>query len=259
MEELLEAVGKFVEMTHPDKVRQFASVLKGMSTPINKKTLATKVKTTPQSANHLKRLLALWNEDHVELLELAGMLQGVNYKAHHSPNNEQIELVWTGPDSTVVPVRKTSAVLCEVIDKAKRTLFISSYVINDINDVALAIDVAIKRGVKVSFLAESSESRGGSIKNYDPGERIAARLPSASVYYWPQKSRTNTTNGNHASMHAKCIVADDEISFITSANLTGHALEHNIEMGVLIYGGKLPKIIHKHWEMLIITNIIEKI
>jgi phosphatidylserine/phosphatidylglycerophosphate/cardiolipin synthase-like enzyme len=36
-------------------------------------------------------------------------------------------------------------------------------------------------------------------------------------------------------LHAKAIVADDAVALVTSANLTGHALAHNIELGLLVH------------------------
>ncbi len=35
-------------------------------------------------------------------------------------------------------------------------------------------------------------------------------------------------------LHAKALVVDDELAFLTSANLTEAALDRNIEMGVLL-------------------------
>ena len=41
-------------------------------------------------------------------------------------------------------------------------------------------------------------------------------------------------------MHAKILVVDRRIALVGSANLTGHALERNLECGVLIRGGPVP-------------------
>jgi len=38
----------------------------------------------------------------------------------------------------------------------------------------------------------------------------------------------------------KAAVADSRVAFLTSANLTEAALERNMELGVLVRGGKLP-------------------
>jgi phosphatidylserine/phosphatidylglycerophosphate/cardiolipin synthase-like enzyme len=36
------------------------------------------------------------------------------------------------------------------------------------------------------------------------------------------------------SLHAKALVADGDVALVTSANLTGHAMKHNIELGLLV-------------------------
>jgi phosphatidylserine/phosphatidylglycerophosphate/cardiolipin synthase-like enzyme len=41
-------------------------------------------------------------------------------------------------------------------------------------------------------------------------------------------------------MHVKAAVADSSIAFLTSANLTEAALERNMELGLLIRGGRVP-------------------
>jgi phosphatidylserine/phosphatidylglycerophosphate/cardiolipin synthase-like enzyme len=46
-------------------------------------------------------------------------------------------------------------------------------------------------------------------------------------------------------MHAKTAVADSCVAFLTSANLTEAAFERNMELGVLIHGGRLPAAIDR--------------
>jgi phosphatidylserine/phosphatidylglycerophosphate/cardiolipin synthase-like enzyme len=52
-----------------------------------------------------------------------------------------------------------------------------------------------------------------------------------SVFYDPRALDLNSPGG---VLHAKAVVADDEVVFVTSANLTEAALDRNIELGVLI-------------------------
>jgi cardiolipin synthase A/B len=53
------------------------------------------------------------------------------------------------------------------------------------------------------------------------------------------------------SLHAKCAVADDDLLFITSANLTEFAMNLNMELGILVRGGELPGQVRLHFERLI--------
>jgi len=82
-------------------------------------------------------------------------------------------------------------------------------------------------------------------------------FPSANIYSWSGKSNLNADQPDGA-IHAKCAIADSELAFITSANLTTAAMERNIELGVLVRGGKIPVEINKHLNSLINANIFEK-
>lgn len=53
-------------------------------------------------------------------------------------------------------------------------------------------------------------------------------LPKPDVYYDP---RTATPGPPWASLHAKCVIVDDENAFITSANFTDRGQSRNIEVG----------------------------
>ena len=41
-------------------------------------------------------------------------------------------------------------------------------------------------------------------------------------------------------MHAKAAIADKRAALATSANLTGHALDLNMELGLIVRGGPVP-------------------
>ncbi|MCW2314045.1 phospholipase D-like domain-containing protein [Rhodoferax antarcticus] len=74
-----------------------------------------------------------------------------------------------------------------------------------------------------------------------------------NVFAWQDKA-DSFADGR---VHAKVAVADGSICFITSANLTGHAMEKNMEAGVLISGGHIPRLLDDHLWSLIDTNVIE--
>jgi cardiolipin synthase A/B len=44
-------------------------------------------------------------------------------------------------------------------------------------------------------------------------------------------------------MHMKMAVADSQVAFLSSANLTEAAFERNMELGVLVRGGEMPNAI----------------
>ena len=95
------------------------------------------------------------------------------------------------------------------------------------------------------MLLESSHDHGGSI-SFDVIGKMRTLVPSAKLYAWRERAAPFADG----RVHAKVAVADGEMCFITSANLTGHAMERNMEAGVLIRGDSIAPLLHKHLQAL---------
>ena len=68
----------------------------------------------------------------------------------------------------------------------------------------------------------------------DPLEQMPSAVrESCELYVWPRERRTVDERGRFGALHAKCAVADGEVMFVGSANLTEFAFELNMEMGLL--------------------------
>jgi phosphatidylserine/phosphatidylglycerophosphate/cardiolipin synthase-like enzyme len=74
-----------------------------------------------------------------------------------------------------------------------------------------------------------------------------------SFFTWPADQRPA---GSGAALHAKAVIADAQVAFITSANLTGAALDHNLELGVLVRGGSVPRRLHEHFLALMASGVL---
>ncbi|NDE54903.1 MAG: phospholipase, partial [Actinobacteria bacterium] len=110
-----------------------------------------------------------------------------------------------------------------------------------------------ERGVAISMLLELSQDHGGSI-SFDAIGKMGELVPSANLYAWRDKDEPFSDG----SVHAKVIVADGRLCLITSANLTGHAMEKNMEAGVLISGGQIPEQLEAHLTSLFHTNLVTR-
>jgi len=104
------------------------------------------------------------------------------------------------------------------------------------------------------MLLELSQEHGGSI-SFDAIGKMKLLVPSARLYAWRDKSE-EFIDGR---VHAKVAVADGNICFITSANLTGFAMEKNMEVGVLISGGHIPRLLTEHLQSLVDTRVISEV
>ena len=186
---------------------------------------------------------------HITGTELAMAIRSATATSRYSAKQGQVELLWTGPETSVVPLRYTEQALCELINSAQRKLFIVSFVAYKADAIIKALNSAILRNVEVSFLLERSKNSGGTIE-IDSIQNLKSQLPGAKFYIWDDDETSS------AAVHAKCAIADDKIALITSANLTGKAMTENMELGVMLRKGNLPRQLHKHFESLIAENII---
>lgn len=76
---------------------------------------------------------------------------------------------------------------------------------------------------------------------------------NVEIYVWPLEKRPASSR-----LHAKVAVADGELAFVTSANLTGYALDQNLEVGVLISGGQTPRRLKEHFHALIASGTLAR-
>jgi phosphatidylserine/phosphatidylglycerophosphate/cardiolipin synthase-like enzyme len=207
----------------------------------------------------IDRLNSAWrNTEGVRPGELAAALRGASVTAALQERRGSVEMVWTGPSTGQVPVRHTEQVLCEVIESARSRLFIVSFVAYEVPSVSKALRDAADRRVVVEVLLESSTERGGKV-TVDSVRTMKEAVPSANVYVWRIGSGKNTPVSAMGSVHAKCAVADGEVAFITSANLSTAAMERNMEVGVLVRGGHLPDELRRHLEALVGTRTVERV
>ena len=86
-------------------------------------------------------------------------------------------------------------------------------------------------------------------------QRLAREAPGCQPYEWPDEARA-LEKGGHANLHAKCSVADGRRAFVSSANLTGHAMDHNLEVGYLITGGPTPRTLAGYFDRLVEEGIL---
>lgn len=180
--------------------------------------------------------------------ELASMLE-VALAAKRSRNT--VELVWTGPPTSVVPVRSTEQVLFELIQGAQQKLTVMSFGVFQVSRLVQALEEALARSIALRVVLGDREAQSDwaiEQQRQQLGEVINER---ASLYWWPHDRRLRDATGCSGLMHAKAAVADSRVAFLSSANLTEAALERNMELGVLIRGGNVPTAIDRLLDALV--------
>lgn len=250
MDELLNAVAALVSLVSPEKVQAVAARVRRTEASKAAMTLPSVVRT-PVASTVVEQLAVAWQNTKVGSDELASMLIAASHVYAKAASEQSTELVWTGPTTPFVSTRRTEQALLQVINSAEHSLFITSFVAYGVSTIVKALNKANDRGVAISMLLELSQDHGGSI-TFDAIGKMRTLLPAAKLYAWHDKG----DQFSDGRVHAKVAVADGRMCFITSANLTGHAMDKNMEAGVLISGGHIAKLLHEHLRSLVETKLV---
>jgi phosphatidylserine/phosphatidylglycerophosphate/cardiolipin synthase-like enzyme len=78
--------------------------------------------------------------------------------------------------------------------------------------------------------------------------------PLLQVFYFPRS--LEEAPDKRAALHAKCVVIDRHIVFVSSANFTEAAHERNIEVGLLIQAGWLAERITEHFDAMVTARLL---
>ena len=159
-----------------------------------------------------------------------------------------IEVAWTYPGNARPGLRTTGGVAREIIDASRSSLLVVGYRVTV--DPALtglaaqsldAIARAAERGVVVTAVFDREANRQALLRAWRAG------VPPPFVFTWP------ISDDDKASLHAKFLISDRGDALITSANLTYHGFERNLEMGLRITGRAAAEI-HDRIHELIATG-----
>ncbi len=174
------------------------------------------------------------------------------------PGGESAELVWTGPEASGTASRDTAVVVRELFMSAMAEVVVAGYAVYQGRSVfaALAERMAANPNLKVRMFLDISRHPTDTSLDSELVLRFAhrfrtdqwpgGRLPE--IFYDPRSLRAGT--GKRASLHAKCVVIDRAVAFVSSANFTEAAQERNIEVGALIRSPRFAEQLAGHFEYL---------
>jgi len=174
------------------------------------------------------------------------------------------DLVWSGPEVPGLHARDTRRAYDQLIGSATRSLWASTYAYFD---GPRAFDTLAQRmdavpDLTVTLLLNIPRKRGDITATDQLVRRFADRLWTKD---WPGERRPRVfydpraldTDGPGGVLHAKALVADDEIVLVTSANLTEAAFDRNIELGVLVHDRGLAASVATHFRTLIDRDLLK--
>ena len=168
------------------------------------------------------------------------------------------DLVWSGPGVPGTVARRSGQVFEELVGSARRSIWASTYAFFD---GPRAFDGLARRmeavpGLQVVLLLNIQRRRGDPAPADHLVRRFADRFwgeewpgwARPRVFFDPRSLEPERPAG---VLHAKAVVADEEVVLVTSANFTEAARERNIELGLLVRDPALATSVARHFQALI--------
>lgn len=169
---------------------------------------------------------------------------------YEAKRTERADLVLTAPDSFRVKALRTKETLQKLIEDTEKSLIITGYSVSDY--FADMLDMIIRKsqqGVYVRLYVNDMEKQKAVL------ERLMAYKSRFIQVYEYQKQEDDKM----AALHAKMIVSDVQKSLVSSANLSYHGMQGNVEMGFLIDSQEKAKQIEEVMKEMVRMKVFCKI
>lgn len=161
---------------------------------------------------------------------------------------EDVSLIITAPTSFSLKAKSTKNTVIDMLTGAQRSILITGYSLSDyFSDL---IDVIIQKsqsGVFIKFFINNMDKQ----KNIDKLIRYKGQF--LKIYNFISQSDFM------ANLHAKVISVDQKHTLITSANLSYHGQEGNIEFGTYIKSHQIAKQVEDIFTQLIFSKFFIEI
>ncbi len=174
------------------------------------------------------------------------------------------QLVWTGPSDGAQNLRDTKVVLDALFGQAERHVLISTLVLWDGRAVfaKLAERLRARPDITVELFVNVEGETGteeGDVERFVESFRRwhwFDDLPWPAIYYDPDSRKPR--GAESMVLHAKCVVVDERLAFVTSANFTDAAQTRNIEAGVLLDHPRLAEALAGRFRALRETGAVRR-
>lgn len=256
----MAAAAQGVAATLPlDVVRSVAGVIAGAPSCAAARALIPRCTAHADFVAEVERFLSECERlDGASPMAASWALLAAAVTEEEARNRQVIHAVWTGPEVSHLPFRRTEQAILEVLDSAQRRITLVSYAVHAIPRIRDALVRAAGRGVETRVIVETPDRIDGE-REYSTLRALGPDVAAcASVYYWPRESRPRA-GSKFGSLHVKCAVADGACAFISSANLTEYAFTINMELGVLVRGGPLPATVEAAFQELLDRGVLLRV
>lgn len=188
-------------------------------------------------------------------------------KTPNRATDDVVDLVWTGPEAPEAPSRDTGVVVRELFTAAREHVLVAGYAVYKGKEVfrALAERMEARPELKVEMFLDIQRGRGDTTIAEDLVRRFADRFKTKEwpgqrmpdIYYDPRALEMDRTK--KAALHAKCVVVDHSVAFVSSANFTEAAQNRNIEVGALIKSPSYAARLVHHFQALAAAGLLNSL
>lgn len=179
-----------------------------------------------------------------EAKEIGQML----YAALKNDSEGSIRLVATTPPSFSIKAKTTVNTVIDLINGANKSILLTGYSLSEyFSDMIDLLIQKSKQGVLVKFFANGLQGQ----QEYEKLVRYQGHF--LKIYDYQKKE------DRMAALHAKVISVDHKSTLITSANLSYHGQEGNIELGTLINSKEIAKEIEELFTTLLFKKVFREI
>lgn len=193
---------------------------------------------SPDLINDIRKVLPSLSED--DAVKVVQMCIG----ASKNVENVSASLVATVPTYFSTKAFHTSIVVSKMIKEAKKSISLTGYSLSEyFSELVDCIIEKSQSGVYVRFYANNIEGKA----EYEKLLRYKGSFLKIYNYKKAEDSK--------AALHAKVIVVDQQKTLVTSANLSYHGQEGNIEVGALIDNSDYAKQVEHLFGQLISNKV----
>lgn len=192
--------------------------------------------------SRIKRFFPELSENHCS--DLLGLL----VEAMKLSDTDKVSLVVTSPPSFAIKARPTASVVQTMLNGAEKSIFITGYSLS--NYFSELLDTIIhksQQGVFVKFFVNNINEQ----QCFEKIKRYKGRFLKIYDYCHDEDKMS--------ALHAKVISVDQNSTIITSANLSYHGQQGNIELGTLIESRQIAKQLDDIFTKLIFSKVFKEI
>ena len=160
---------------------------------------------------------------------------------------EQTSIVVTAPPSFAIRCKATKVVVDDMLSRAQKSMLITGYSLSEyFSDMIERIIQKSQQGVFVKFYVNNIESQ----RCFDRLLEYQGKF--LEIYNYPKQQDPMS------ALHAKVISVDQQETLITSANLSYHGQEGNVELGTHVISRDIAMQVERVFTQLFFSKVFEK-